>query len=98
MVDSPSFEHIAALHSICSSLRHNASQAEIVTSMSSFVGIVSVEAVRGYQRLPYMDRARVLTCLVVGCSDMENEKSNAMLDGCLKAVANHFFALVEALR
>ena len=98
MVDSPSFEQIAALHSICSSLRHNASQAEIASSMSSFGGNLSIDVIRGYQRLPYVDRARVLTCLVVGCSDMENEKSNAMLDGCLKAVANHFSALVEALR
>jgi len=98
MVVSPSFQQIAALHSMCASLRHNASEAEIVASMSSFGGNLSIEVVRGYQRLPYTDRARVLTCLVVGCSDMDNEKSNAMLDGCLKAVSNHFWALVEALR
>ena len=98
MVVSPSFQQIAALHSICASLRHNASHAEIIASMSSVGGNLSVEAVRGYQRLPYNDRARVLTCLVVGCSDMDNEKSNAMLDGCLKAVSNHFWALAEALR
>jgi len=98
MMVSPSFQQIAALHSICASLRHNASQAEIVASMSSFGGHLSVEAVKGYQRLPYSDRARVLTCLVVGCSDMDNDKSNAVLDSCLKAVSNHFWALCEALR
>ena len=98
MIASPSFQQIAALHSICASLRHNASQAEIVASMSSFGGEFSIETVKGYQRLPYICRARVLTCLVVGCSDMENEKANAMLDSCLKAVSTHFWALVEALR
>ncbi len=100
MMVSPSFQQIAALHSVCASLRHNASQAEISASMSSFSfsGNLSVEAVKGYLRLPYSDRARVLTCLVVGCSDMDNDKSNAVLDSCLKAVSNHFWALCEALR
>ena len=72
MVNSPSFEKTAALHSVCASLRHNASQEEISTVMSAVSGDLSIDAVRGYQRLPYVDRARVLTCLVVACSSMED--------------------------
>jgi len=97
MVNSPSFEKTAALHSVCASLRHNASQEEISTVMSAVNGDLSIDAVRGYQRLPYVDRARVLTCLVVACSSMEDDKSNAMLNACLEAVKAPFTSLVQAL-
>mgnify|MGYP000393600722 CR=1 FL=1 len=97
MVNSPSFEKIAALHSICASLRHNASPAEISASMTAIGGDLSLDVVRGYQRLPYVDRARVLTCLVIACSDMQNDKANAMLSHSLKAVEAPFSTLVQAL-
>lgn len=97
MVNSPSFEKMAALHSVCASLRHTASHSEVLAAMAVIGGDLSIEAVRGYQRLPYSDRARVLTCLVVACSEMENEKANAMFVGCLKAVETPFSTLVQAL-
>ncbi|KAL9179867.1 hypothetical protein ACHAXT_007837 [Thalassiosira profunda] len=97
MVNSPSFEKIAALHSICASLRHNATQPEVAAAMAAVGGDLAPDVVGGYQRLPYSDRARVLTSLVISCSDMENEKATAMLNGCLKAVEAPFSALVQAL-
>ena len=97
MVNSPSFEKMAALHSVCASLRHTASHSEVLAAMAVIGGDLSIEAVRGYQRLPYSNRARVLTCLVVACSEMENEKANAMFVGCLKAVETPFSTLVQAL-
>jgi len=98
--NSPSFEKIAALHSICASLRNNATLPEVSAAMTAVVGEggdLSMDVVRGYMRLPYDDRARVLTCLVVACSDMQDEKANAMLNGCLKAVEAPFSTLVQAL-
>ena len=97
MVNSPSFEKMAALHSACASLRHTASHSEVLAAMAVIGSDLSIEAVRGYQRLPYSDRARVLTCLVVACSEMQNEKANAMFVGCLKAVETPFSTLVQAL-
>lgn len=97
MVNSPSFEKIAALHSICASLRHNASPSEVSAAVAAIGGDLSPEVVGGYQRLPYSDRARILTCLVVACSEMEDEKATAMLNACLKAVEAPFSALIQAL-
>lgn len=98
MVSSPSFEKIAALHSVCGSLRHNASKQELSSAMTTAMGAdLSIDAVMGYHRLPYTERARVLTCLVVACSEMHCEKSNAMLTSCLRAVEAPFSTLVQAL-
>jgi len=97
MTQSPSFEKMAALHSVCASLRHNASPPEISTAMSTIGGDLSNDVVRGYMRLPYDDRARVLTCLVVACSEMSNEKASVMLNSCMKAVEAPFSNLVQAL-
>ncbi|KAL7538850.1 hypothetical protein ACHAXR_011286 [Thalassiosira sp. AJA248-18] len=97
MLNSPSFQKTAALHSVCASLRHNASPPEISAAMAAIGGDLSIDFVRGYQRVPYADRARILTCLVVACSDMQNEKANAMLNGCLKAVEAPFSTLITAL-
>ena len=97
MVTSPSFEKIAALHSVCASLRHTASHQEVLTAMSGIGADLSIDVVRGYQRLPYSDRARFLTCLLIACSEMQQEKANAMFVGCLKAVETPFSTLVQAL-
>jgi hypothetical protein len=97
MVKSPSFEKMAALHSVCASLRHTASHPEVLAAMTVVGAELSIDAVRGYQRLPYTDRARFLTCLVVACSEMQQEKANAMFVGCLKAVETPFSTLVQAL-
>lgn len=98
MVNSPSFEKIAALHSVCGSLRHNASQQELSSAMTTAMGAdLSIDVVMGYHRLPYAERARVLTCLVVACSEMHCEKSIVMLNSCLRAVEAPFSTLVQAL-
>ncbi|KAL7554094.1 hypothetical protein ACHAWF_017981 [Thalassiosira exigua] len=97
MLESPSFETIARLHSVCASLRHNASQPETSQAMISVGGDLSMDVVRGYQRLPYADRSKMLTCLLVACSEIQQEKAIAVLNGCLKSVETPFSALVQAL-
>lgn len=97
IVNSPSFEKMAALHSVCASLRHTSSQSELEAAMAAVGADLSVEAVRGYQRLPYSDRARILTCLIVACSEIQDEKANVMLAGCLRAVEASLSTLVHAL-
>ena len=92
------FDKIVALSSATSSLRHNASASEVATSMKTVSDELTLDVVTGYQRLPYSDRARILTCIIIACSDMQNEKSNIMLTGCLKAVEMSFSNLCQALR
>jgi hypothetical protein len=66
--------------------------------MTTAMGVdLSIDVVMGYHRLPYAERARVLTCLVVACSDMHYEKSIVMLNSCLRAVEAPFSTLVQAL-
>ena len=81
MVDSPFPRMIAALHAACVLLRHNFSGVKVAALVTAIGGEPWINSVRGYVRLPYDDRARVLTCLVFACSNMSNEKANAMLDG-----------------
>lgn len=93
-----SFDKIVALSSATSCLRHNASASEVATSMKTVSDDLTLDVVTGYQRLPYSDRARILTCIIIACSDMQNDKSNIMLTGCLKAVEMSFSNLCQALR
>lgn len=97
IVISPSFNMMSALHSVCASLRHTASQQEVLTAMSVVGADLSIDDVRGYQRLPYAERARFLTCLIVACSEMQDETANVIFAGCLKAVEVPFSTLVQAL-
>lgn len=98
MVSSSSFEKIAALHIVCGSLRHNASQQELSSARMTSMGTdLSIDSVVGYHRLPYAERARILTCIVVACSEMHCQKSNVMLTNCLRAVEVPFSTLVQAL-
>jgi hypothetical protein len=95
LVASPSFEQIAALHAVCASLRSNS--IPNASDMEAVGGNLSPALVKGYQRLPYVDRGRVLTCFLVGSSEIKNEKARSMLNGCLAAVEKSFQLLVQAL-
>lgn len=97
LVASPPFETIAALHSVGASYRHNASASEVTSALTAFGGSLSPDAVRGYQRLPYIDKARVLTGLLVGSSEIHNDKSKAIFHGCLSAVETSFSSLIQVL-
>ena len=81
MVDSPFPRMITALHAACVLLRHNSSGVKVAASVTAIGGEPWINSVRGYARLPYDDRSRVLTCLVFACSNTLNEKANAILDG-----------------
>ena len=95
LINAQSFEQIVALHAVCASLRPNSSPDS--SEIEAFGGNLTPELVRGYQRLPYVDRARVLTCILVGCSEIKNEKASNMLNGCLSSVEKSFKLLVNAL-
>ena len=95
LVNSISFEQTVALHVVCAPLRSN--QSPNPSEIEAVGANLSPESIRGYRRLPYADRARVLTCLLVGCSEIKNEKASNMLSSCLTAVEKSFKLLVNAL-
>ena len=95
LIDSQSFEQIVALHAICASLRPDSSPDS--SEIEALGRNLTPKLVRGYQRLPYIDRARILTCILIGCSDMKSEKASNMMNGCLSAVEKSFQVLVNAL-
>eukprot|EP00804_Cyclotella_cryptica_P023894 CCRYP_010038-RB/>CCRYP_010038-RB protein AED:0.02 eAED:0.02 QI:286/1/1/1/0.5/0.42/7/2478/1240 len=95
LVNAPSFEQIAALHVVCASLRPNSSPN--LSDLETFGGSLTPALVRGYQRLPFLDRSKVLTSLLVGCSEMKNEKASSIMNECLVAVEKSFKLLVQAL-
>jgi hypothetical protein len=95
LINSTSFQQIAALHAVCAPLRPNSSPNP--SDMEAFGGNLAPEWVSGYQRLPYSDRARILSCLLIGYSEMKHEKASNMLNLCLNSVEKSFKLLVHAL-
>ena len=98
LVLSQPFEQIATLHSITAGLRHSASDEEIGSAVSSAGNEnLPLEMVRGYQRLPYEQRSKVLTALLVGSSEPHDARAVAISQLCLRAVHGPFASLVQAL-
>lgn len=58
---------------------------------------INVNMLRGYQRLPYDIKSKILTSLLVGCSEHGDELSNSLLNDCLKAIHDAFSSLIHVL-
>ena len=104
MVNSPNFVQLVKFHCLTAGLRHSATPAEFESIVrSKFPGnnnsdVPSMVMIRGYQRLPYDIKAKVLTALLVGCSEHEDAGAKTMLEDCLKAIQDAFASLVNVLR
>lgn len=100
IVASPAFHQMVQFHCLTAGLRHSASRQEfeaVVGPKVGDVGLPSVNMMWGYQRLPYKDKRRILTAILVACSDMDNESANALINNALKAVHDAFTSLIQAL-
>jgi hypothetical protein len=99
MVSSPSFQQLIQYHCWTSGIRHSAPPSEFESTVKSKAGNanISVNMLRGYQRLPYDIKSKILTSLIVGCSEQNHEKSKALLNDCLKAIHDVFSSLVHIL-
>jgi len=100
MVASPVFHDMVRYHCWTAGLRHSAPQAELETAIRSKTGgngLPNMNMVWGYHRLPYQDKAQVLTAILVACSDTSDETENSMINGALGAVHDAFTSLVNAL-
>ena len=99
MVSSQSFEQLVTFHCLTSGIRHSAPPSEFESTVrSKSVNVnVSMDMLRGYQRLPYDIKSKILTGLLVGCSEHDDEKSKKLLNECLKALHDAFSSLVHVL-
>jgi hypothetical protein len=100
MVASPAFHDMVRFHCLTAGFRHSAPQSEFEPAVQAEVGgssVPSMTMIWGYQRLPYEDRARVLTAILVACSDTSDEAANIMINDSLKAIHEAFTLLVNAL-
>lgn len=96
MVKSTSFEKVVAMHSCTTSLLHTCTTAEVHSAAANAQAMgQSLEQgmIKGYCRLPYEDRAKILTGLCVASSDAGDIFSHA----CLMPVKNAFSSLLQAL-
>lgn len=99
MVSTPSFREIVAYHCVTCGIRHSASYDEFEATVRAKVGNMhlSMEKVRGYHRLPYDAKGKLLTGFLVACSEHEDEASLSLLNDCLRAIQEAFFSLTAAL-
>lgn len=99
MVSSPSFQQLCQYHCLTAGIRHSAPPAEFESTVKSKAGNanISMDMLRGYQRLPYDIKSKIVTGLIVGCSETSHEPSNALLNDCLKAIHDVFSSLVHVL-
>jgi len=98
LVASPSFTQMVMCHCLTAGIRHNAPSSDLEAAVQAKAGgSVSLEMVRGYQRLRYEDRSSILTAILVATSDSPNETATAMMNESLGAVHSAFSSLVQAL-
>jgi hypothetical protein len=84
---------------LTSGIRHSAPPAEFEATVRNNVNAnhLSLEMLRGYQRLPYDIKSKIMSALLVGCSEHDDEHSKALLNDCLKALHDAFSSLVHVL-
>ena len=101
MVATPSFRQLISFHCLTSSIRHSAPPAEtesiVRTKSGNTAASLNLDMLRGYQRLPYIVKSKILTALLVGCSEHSDETSKSLLHDCLGAIHEAFSSLVHAL-
>lgn len=99
MATSPSFRELVAYHCVTCGIRHSASNEEFETTVKTKAAntTLSMEKLRGYHRLPYDIKGKLVTGILVGCSDRGDDSSESLFDECLRAIQEAFSSLVNLL-
>ena len=105
LLQSQSFEKLVSLHIITASLRHSANTAETLESikkhsylLSNMTEDASFEAmIKGYLRMPYTSRSKVVTAILMGSSIENDEKANIMIRSSLEAIQNALSQTLQAV-
>jgi hypothetical protein len=99
LVSTPSFRELVAYHCLTCGIRHSASNEEFEATVRAKSGNMnlSMEMLRGYHRLPYDVKGKLITGILVGCSEHEDDTSTSLLNDCLHAIHEAFFSLATVL-
>ena len=102
MVASHSFRQLVMYYCLTCGIRHSASMKELDVTVrnraSKYAGMnIDLNMIRGFHRLPYERKGKLLTGMLLACGEKENETSSALLDNCLMATRDAFSSLVIAL-
>ena len=110
MVSSSSFRQLVSFHCTTCGIRHSAPPAEFEATVRAratgngsnneqqAAAIISMmDMLKGYHRLPYDIKSKILTGLLIGSSEYHDEASKALLNDCLQSVNDAFQSLVHAL-
>ncbi|KAL3921154.1 MAG: hypothetical protein SGILL_002900 [Bacillariaceae sp.] len=99
IVGTPSFRQLAVFHCLTCGIRHSAPPQEVEATVRSKAGNmeINMEMLRGYHRLPYEVKGKLLTGILVACSEPEDEGSKSLVNDCFNALHDTFASLVSVL-
>lgn len=103
IVSIPQFRQLVIYFCLTCGIRHSASNEEFETMVQSKAGNnvqnmnLDVNMLRGFHRLPYEIKGKLLTAILISCGEKEDETSTALLNDCFIAIQDAFSSLVNVL-
>jgi hypothetical protein len=103
IVSSPQFRQLIIYFCLTCGIRHSASKEEFETTVQTKAGNnvqnmnLDINMLRGFHRLPYEIKGKLLTSILICCGEKGDETSSALLNDCLSATRDAFSSLVNVL-
>ena len=103
IVSIPQFRQLVIYFCLTCGIRHSASNEEFENIIRNKAGNnfqamnLDADMLRGFHRLPYEIKGKLLTAILISCGEKEDESSTALLNDCLTAIQEAFSSLVNVL-
>ena len=103
IVSIPQFRQLVIYFCLTCGIRHSASNEEFETIVRNKAGNnfqsmnLDTNMLRGFHRLPYEIKGKLLTAILMSCGEKEDETSSALLNDCFTAIQDAFSSLVNVL-
>lgn len=103
IVSCPQFRQLVIYFCLTCGIRHSAPQEELETVVRTKAGNnfqnmnLDINMLRGFHRLPYEIKGKLLTGILISCGENEDETSSALLNDCFTATHDAFSSLVSVL-
>ena len=103
IVTCPQFRQLVIYFCLTCGIRHSASQEEFESVVRTKAGSnfqnmnLDMNMLRGFHRLPYEMKGKLLTGIILSCGEKTDDASSALLNDCLSATQDAFSSLVNVL-
>jgi len=103
IVSCPQFRQLVIYFCLTCGIRHSAPQEEFETIVRNKAGnnfqnmSLDINMLRGFHRLPYETKRKLLTGILISCGEKDDEASSAFLKDCFTATHDAFSSLVNVL-